>query len=64
MRIHSGVSTCAFLLGTIAPLSALDLKMAVVVTPQNLNIQEKTAIVVLVEEVQKRTQMRLQLVCV
>ena len=59
MRTHFGISTCVFLLGTIAPLSAMDLKTAVVVAPQNLNVQEKTAVAVLVDEVQKRTQMRL-----
>jgi hypothetical protein len=38
---------------------ALDLSKSVVVAPPNLSPQEKTAITVLVEEVQKRTQMRL-----
>ena len=41
------------------PAAGLDLKNAVVVTPRNLSLQEKTAVAVLVEEVQKRTQMRL-----
>lgn len=42
-----------------APLAALDLKNAVVVAPANLTVQEKKAITVLVEEVEKRTQTRL-----
>jgi hypothetical protein len=43
----------------VASLSAMDLKSAVVVAPQSLNVHEKVAVAVLVEEVQKRTQMRL-----
>lgn len=56
MRIHFALSTCALLLCALAPASALDLKTAVVVTPRNLTTQEKAAVTVLVEEVQKRTQ--------
>src|SRR5260370_4857307 len=52
-------STFVGLLSVCTPLAALDLKSSVVVTPPNLTLQEKTAIAVLVEEVQKRTQMRL-----
>src|SRR4051812_14450582 len=50
---------CAILMIAWTPLFGLDLKNAVVVTPQNSTLQEKTAITVLVEEVQKRTQMKL-----
>jgi hypothetical protein len=56
MRIFS---TLIGLVSVCTPLAALDLKNAVVVTPQSLTVQEKTAVAVLVEEVQKRTQMRL-----
>lgn len=41
------------------PASAVDLKNAVVVSPRNLTGPESKAVTVLVEEVEKRTQMRL-----
>ena len=47
------------LFSVLTPLAALDLKSSVVVAPQNLTLQEKTAVAVLIEEIQKRTQMRL-----
>jgi hypothetical protein len=47
------------LFSVLTPLAVLDLKSSVVVAPQNLTLQEKTAVAVLVEEIQKRTQMRL-----
>ena len=53
-RAALGMSLCA-------PLAALDLKNAAVVTPQNPTLQEKTAVTVLVEEVFKRTQIKLPL---
>lgn len=59
MRNHLALSSCLLLLSTFTPVTALDLKNAVVVAPQNLTLQEKAAVTVLVEEVQKRTQMKL-----
>ena len=59
MRIHSIVKIWPLFLAVAAPLMALDLRNAVVVTPPNPSLQEKTAVAVLVEEVGKRTQMRL-----
>src|SRR6266516_1515388 len=45
---------CA-LSGGLAPLNALDLKPAVVVSPPNLSSPEKKAVTMLIEEVEKRT---------
>ena len=59
MRLKLILSCSVVLLSLYTPLAALDLKSSVVVTPQNLTLQEKTAVAVLVEEVQKRTQLRL-----
>jgi len=61
MRRKPILSGCALLVSWWTPLTALDLKNAVVVTPPNATLQEKTAVAVLVEEVQKRTQMKLPL---
>ncbi len=41
------------------PSSLIDLKGAAIVTPANLNVQERTAVRVLVEEVARRTTLRL-----
>src|SRR5436305_9812099 len=50
---------CALFVGLCMPMAAADLKNAVIVTPPNLTVQENAAVTVLVEEVQKRTQMKL-----
>ena len=47
------------LFSVLTPLAALDLKSFAVVAPQKLTPQEKTALAVLTEEIQKRSQMRL-----
>lgn len=47
------------LLVGFAPVHALDLKNAVIVTPPNLSGPERKAVTMLVEEVEKRTQVRL-----
>ena len=52
-------SGLCLLMSLCLPLAAADLKNAVVVTPAEPQLQEKTAVTVLVEEVQKRTQMKL-----
>ena len=52
-------SSLVGLFSVLTPLDALDLTSSVLVTPPNLTLQEKTAVAVLVEEIQKRTQMRL-----
>ncbi|MEO8027544.1 MAG: hypothetical protein ABI823_13775, partial [Bryobacteraceae bacterium] len=59
MRPSLCLSASALALLALMPLSALDLKKAVVVAPAKLTMQESAAVSVLVEEVQKRTQMRL-----
>ena len=46
------------LLAGFAPAHALDLKNAVIVTPPSLSGPEKKAVTMLVEEVEKRTQVR------
>ena len=51
MRLKLILSCSVVLLSLYTPLAALDLKSSVVVTPQNLTLQEKTAVAVLVEEV-------------
>ena len=53
------LSTCALLMCSSTPVAGLDLKNAVVVMPPNVTLQEKTSVAVLVDEVQKRTQMKL-----
>ena len=59
MQLERMVCRAALVLSLCAPLAALDLKNAVIVTPLNPSLQEKTAVSVLVEEVFKRTQITL-----
>ena len=47
-----------FLLAMAAPILALDLKQATVVAPPTFSAREKKAVTVLVEEVEKRSQIR------
>ena len=59
MRRYWIIAAGAWWLSGSMPLAALDLKDAVVVAPPGLTLQEKTAVTVLVEEVEKRTQLKL-----
>src|SRR5215471_223959 len=59
MQFERMVCHAALVISLCAPLVALDMKNAAVVTPQNPTLQEKTAVTVLVEEVFKRTQIKL-----
>ncbi len=53
------LSVCFVSLCWALPAAAADLSKAVVVTPPNLTAQEKKAVEMLVDEVRKRTQIRL-----
>ena len=59
MHFERMVCRAALVFSLCAPLAALDLKNAAIVTPLNPSLQEKTAVSVLVEEVFKRTQINL-----
>ena len=59
MQLERMVCRAALVISLCAPLAALDLKNAVIVTPLNPSLQEKTAVSVLVEEVFKRTEITL-----
>jgi hypothetical protein len=53
---------CLYIVSSAAAARALDLTGAVVVAPTGLTAQEKKAVTMLVEEVEKRSQMRWQVV--
>lgn len=53
------VSGLLFALPLLCPAASLDLRRAVIVSPANLSGPEKKAVTVLVEEIEKRTQLRL-----
>src|SRR6266550_9194974 len=58
MAKHRIILLCCVLLAPLAHSAALDLSKAVVVSPENLSGPEKKAVTLLVEEVDKRTQIR------